>query len=46
MRTLNASECVARGCALMAAIMSPLFKVADYAIEEYNLYPIRCNWKY
>lgn len=26
-RTLNSSESVARGCALMAAIQSPLFKV-------------------
>ena len=26
-RTLNSSESVARGCALMAAIKSPLFKV-------------------
>ena len=44
MRTLNASECIARGCALMSAILSPLFKVADYGIEEYNLYPIRVNY--
>ena len=27
-RTLNSSESVARGCALMAAIKSPLFRVA------------------
>ena len=33
-RTLNASECVARGCALMAAMMSPLFKVADYGLAS------------
>lgn len=26
-RTLNADECVARGCALQAAMLSPLFKV-------------------
>lgn len=29
-RTLNASESVARGCALMSAMMSPLFRVAEY----------------
>ena len=29
MRTLNASDFVATGCALMAAMKSPLFKVAD-----------------
>jgi heat shock protein 4 len=38
MRTLNASECVARGCSLMSAMKSPLFKVADYGVEEYSNY--------
>jgi heat shock protein 4 len=32
-RTLNSSESVARGCALMAAIKSPLFRVPDYALN-------------
>lgn len=32
-RTLNSSESVARGCALMAAIKSPLFKVPDFALH-------------
>ena len=45
-RTLNASESVARGCALMAAMMSPLFRVAEYQVEEYNLYPIRAFWQF
>lgn len=44
MRTLNSSECIARGCALMSAMMSPLFKVANYGVEEYNLHPIRINY--
>lgn len=44
MRTMNASECIARGCALMSAMLSPLFKVAPYAVEEYNLYPVRVNY--
>jgi heat shock protein 4 len=43
-RTLNASECVARGCAIQAAMLSPLFKVAPYDVEEANYYPIRCSW--
>lgn len=43
-RTLNASECIARGCSLMSAMLSPLFKVAEYGVEDYNLYPIRANW--
>lgn len=31
-RTLNSLECVARGCSLQAAMLSPLFKVADYEV--------------
>lgn len=42
LRTLNSSECVARGCAMMAAIISPLFQVTEYTIDEINYYPIRC----
>ena len=34
-RTLNADECVARGCALMAAILSPLFKVRDFVVNDF-----------
>nr|KAJ0209178.1 hypothetical protein LSAT_V11C400223190 [Lactuca sativa] len=30
MRTLNGSECVARGCALSCAMLSPTFRVQDY----------------
>ncbi|CAN0901035.1 Heat shock 70 kDa protein 16 [Linum grandiflorum] len=29
-RTLNASECVARGCALQCAMLSPVFRVREY----------------
>jgi heat shock protein 4 len=31
-RTLNSSESVSRGCALMAAVKSPLFKVQEYGL--------------
>ncbi|CAH9081555.1 unnamed protein product [Cuscuta epithymum] len=31
-RTLNASECVARGCALQSAMLSPIFRVRDYEV--------------
>ena len=34
-RTLNADECVARGCALMAAILSPLFKVREFVVNDF-----------
>lgn len=31
-RTLNASECVARGCALQCAMLSPIFRVKEYEV--------------
>lgn len=31
-RTLNASECVARGCALQCAMLSPIFQVREYEV--------------
>ncbi|XP_074270106.1 heat shock 70 kDa protein 16-like [Silene latifolia] len=33
-RTLNASECVARGCALQSAMLSPTFRVKDYEVKD------------
>ncbi|KAJ3679385.1 hypothetical protein LUZ60_017396 [Juncus effusus] len=36
-RTINASECVARGCALHCAMLSPVFKVRDYEVQD--VYP-------
>lgn len=33
-RKLNASECVARGCALHCAMFSPNFRVKDYEVED------------
>lgn len=32
-RTMNASECVARGCALQCAILSPTFKVREFQVH-------------
>ncbi|XP_058094167.1 heat shock 70 kDa protein 16 isoform X2 [Magnolia sinica] len=34
-RTVNASECVAHGCALQCAMLSPLFRVRDYEIGPF-----------
>jgi len=31
---------------MMSAIMSPLFRVADYGIEEFNLYSLKCAWQF
>jgi heat shock protein 4 len=45
-RTLHATEVIARGCAIQAAMLSPLFKVAEYNVEELNYYPIRCSWQF
>lgn len=40
-RTMNASECVAKGCALQCAILSPTFKVREFQVKtsfNYGLY--------
>ncbi|GJZ92324.1 heat shock 70 kDa protein 16-like protein [Tanacetum coccineum] len=39
-RTPNASEYVARGCALQCAILSPIHKVKDYKIQDIFPYSI------
>ncbi|CAI9087209.1 OLC1v1021228C1 [Oldenlandia corymbosa var. corymbosa] len=33
-RTLNVSECVARGCALQCAMLSPTFRVREYEVQD------------
>ena len=33
-RTMNASECVARGCALQCAMLSPTFKVREFQVRS------------
>jgi heat shock protein 4 len=33
-RKLNASECVARGCALQCAMLSPVFRVKEYEVSS------------
>lgn len=35
-RTVNASECVARGCALQCAMLSPVFRVRDYEVGSFR----------
>ncbi|GJW67206.1 heat shock 70 kDa protein 16 [Tanacetum coccineum] len=39
-RTLNASECVARGCALCCAMLSPTLQVRDYEVQDVFPYSI------
>lgn len=45
-RTLNSLECVARGASLQAAMLSPLFKVSDYEVQEYNEYPVSISYSF
>ena len=42
--TLNQDEAVARGAALQCAIVSPVFKVRDFAVQDWNAYPIELAW--
>eukprot|EP01018_Ginkgo_biloba_P024220 Gb_38311 [translate_table: standard] len=44
-RTMNASECVARGCALQCAILSPTFKVREFQVQECFPFPIALSWR-
>ncbi|KAI3710474.1 hypothetical protein L2E82_40257 [Cichorium intybus] len=40
MRTLNGSECVARGCALNCAMLSPTLFVRDYKVKDIFPYSV------
>lgn len=42
--TMNADESVARGCALQAAILSPLFKVREFKVEDTALNGVSVGW--
>ncbi|KAH6631646.1 Hsp70 protein-domain-containing protein [Chaetomium tenue] len=43
--TLNQDEAIARGCAFSCAILSPIFKVRDFAIQDIINYPIEFAWE-
>lgn len=43
--TLNADEAVARGCALQCAILSPAFRVRDFAITDTQPYSVTLHWQ-
>jgi heat shock protein 4 len=45
-RTLNSLECVARGCSLQAAMLSPQYKVSDYEVQEYNNLPVSITYQF
>lgn len=42
---MNASECVARGCALQCAILSPTFKVREFQVNEGFPFSVALSWK-
>ncbi|KAL4589187.1 hypothetical protein LXL04_002092 [Taraxacum kok-saghyz] len=44
-RTMNASECVSKGCALECAILSPTFKVKEFQVQESFPFPIALTWQ-
>merc|ERR1719265_1321968 len=42
--TMNADESVARGCALQAAMLSPLYKVRDFKVEDTTPFGVSVGW--
>lgn len=42
--TMNQEESVARGCALQAAMLSPLYKVRDFKVEDTSPFSIKVGW--
>jgi len=44
-RTINMEEGVAKGCAWMCAMLSPLFHVKAFDVVDMSPYPIRIAWK-
>ncbi|KAM0027705.1 putative Heat shock protein 70 family [Helianthus debilis subsp. tardiflorus] len=44
-RTMNASECVSKGCALECAILSITFRVREFQVQESFTFSIAFTWK-
>ncbi|KAI8646465.1 heat shock protein 70 family [Parasitella parasitica] len=42
--TLNQDEAVARGAALQCAMLSPVFKVREFRVNDVVTYPIKLTW--
>ncbi|VDD86788.1 unnamed protein product [Enterobius vermicularis] len=43
--TMNQDEAVARGAAMMCAIMSPVFRVKEFSVKEAYPYQIKLSWE-
>eukprot|EP01133_Synstelium_polycarpum_P011940 gene11940-13915_t len=44
-KTINSEESVCRGCSLQCAMLSPVFKVRPFAINDIATYPINVTFK-
>ncbi|KZS98496.1 heat shock protein 70 [Sistotremastrum niveocremeum HHB9708] len=42
--TLNQDEAIARGATFACAMLSPVFRVRDFAVHDINPYPIKVTW--
>ena len=42
--TLNQDECVSRGATIMVAMLSPSFKVREFALTDLQPYAINLHW--
>jgi heat shock 70kDa protein 4 len=40
-KTLNPEEAISRGCAVQAAMLSPMYKVRDFTIKDIVYYPLK-----
>ena len=43
-KTLNQEEAVSRGCAVQAAMLSPLYRVKDFSVKDMVYYPLKFNY--
>lgn len=43
--TLNQDEAVARGATFACAMLSPTFRVREFALHDINHYPIKVDWE-
>jgi len=44
--TMNADECVARGCTIQAAILSNLYKTRDFKVEDFSPFAVSLGWRF
>ena len=46
LRTLNSLETIGKGAALQSAMLSPLFSVSSFIVEEYNVLPVSITYRF